>query len=278
MYIIYVSVVNQGLVIPICLYPYQKLIKIVYKCYLHLHFSSLRLVVCVCPAESRIRNKHAPEVTLKATRRKSGKRNEKGKKKANLDNPPVNKHIPPMKKENHRAPATFEGDMFLPRRVIIIFVHFSSAFWRFFAGTCPQSATIHHRFSLRPAVLPPPNTVLKKRRKACAAFGIMDISTHPPQKKVDEKSFQCINTWIFLLCIKFVPKITRKIYKNRRNFAYLEDPGIFIGFFVLPEHCFTIFREGGSCCNSLSKTMIRLFFGLSGLFPAGINISSYPSG
>ena len=35
-----------------------------------------------------------------------------------------------------------------------------------------------------------------------------------------------IYTWIFLLCVKFVPKITKKTYNFGRNFTYLEDPGI----------------------------------------------------
>ena len=36
------------------------------------------------------------------------------------------------------------------------------------------------------------------------------------------------NTWIFLLCVKFVPIITRKTLPKGRNFTYLEDPYIYI--------------------------------------------------
>ena len=33
-------------------------------------------------------------------------------------------------------------------------------------------------------------------------------------------------TWIFLLCVKFVPKSHPKNVAKGRNFTYLEDPGI----------------------------------------------------
>ena len=35
-----------------------------------------------------------------------------------------------------------------------------------------------------------------------------------------------IYTWIFLLCVKFVPKFTRKTYQKADIFRYLEDPGM----------------------------------------------------
>ena len=37
---------------------------------------------------------------------------------------------------------------------------------------------------------------------------------------------QCWNTWIFLLCVKCVPKFTQKTYQKGRTFKYSEDTGM----------------------------------------------------
>lgn len=141
------------------------------KCYLHLHSSCWRLVVCVIFGKKiKLNSKQAhPKVTLKAN---PPKKTTWISLQWTCSYPTYGKG----KSSNFRGP-------------------FSSASWRIvFRGVLPPVGQGSSPFLLSASRPATPEYCAQETPQSlcCLPHGVMDFSTHPPPKKVGERSCQCI--------------------------------------------------------------------------------------